>query len=107
MKCLPMAVVVFVLSSHNISEMSLELFKGAYVTAALLGLAAYSTAAITAIARNVTRVCCRCELLQKVCDLILSEDLDEAEADSLAGALALLLDFSAQETQLPQDITRE
>ncbi|KAF2364795.1 Integrator complex subunit 3 [Trinorchestia longiramus] len=51
----------------------------------------------------------RCELLQKVCDLILAEDLDEDEAEHLAGALSLLLasDYCADSSLLPQHICHE
>jgi len=51
----------------------------------------------------------RCEQMQKVCDLVLSEDLDEAESENLAGALSILLDFSynLDESLLPERVTNQ
>ncbi|XP_018019760.1 integrator complex subunit 3 [Hyalella azteca] len=51
----------------------------------------------------------RCELLQKICDLIFAEDLDEEEAEHLAGALSLLLasDYNTETSLLPQHISQE
>ncbi|XP_066967974.1 integrator complex subunit 3 [Macrobrachium rosenbergii] len=59
--------------------------------------------------QNETDTQQRCYLLQKVCDLILSEDLDQDEALNLASCLCHLLasDLSPGTSLLPQDITSE
>ena len=49
------------------------------------------------------------ESLQKICDLVVSEDLDDTEADNLAGAISVLLssDQSLEAPLLPELINAE
>lgn len=53
--------------------------------------------------------CYRCDLLQKLCDLIFSDDLDQMEAVNLAFCLCHLLsdELTPGTSLLPQDISAE
>ena len=51
----------------------------------------------------------RCNLLQEVCDLIFSEDLDQSESQHLAASLCHLFshELHSHNSLLPQDVTQE